>query len=335
MKHRLVKRLLQNIQPSNIFTLIDVGSMGGIEAEWKCIDEDIKVVGFEPDEREFAKLLPSSKKLFLNIALSQEQNDLKFYVSREPGNSSIYKPNFDKLGDFPDCKRFETVSEHLIPASKVSTLDIALRENQIRDADFLKLDTQGSELSILKGGCDYLKDRILGLKVEVEFVEMYRGQPLFADVDGFIQKSGFQLMDLRRAYFKRADYIGYLDKGQMIFGDVLYFKEADCFFSSLENEDHQYVQDKIIKFIAACLVYGASNYAVFILNQARERSYITDDLQAELFHAIKSEEYRLKNLIFVGYNSLKFFYRRFRRRFWPRPLDWADGDSFSGNPMFH
>ena len=40
-----------------MFTLIDVGSMGGIETEWKDVEEEIKVVGFEPDEREFAQLL--------------------------------------------------------------------------------------------------------------------------------------------------------------------------------------------------------------------------------------------------------------------------------------
>ena len=107
----------------------------------------------------------------------------------------------------------------------------------------------------------------------------------------------------------------------------------NCFFASLEGEDSQYAQDKIVKFVAACLIYGASNYAIFLLNRARERNFIAEKLYAELFHTIQHKEYQLKNLIFIGISCLKLFYRRFRRRFWPHPLDWSDGDSFPGSPM--
>lgn len=328
---RLLKVLLKKVQPEHIFTLVDVGTMGGLEAEWKRISDDIRSVGFEPDAREFLKLSSSPNRLYLNLALSQKSEELKFYVSYEPGKSSVYPPNFKLLRNFPHVERFETVNEVLIPASRVESLDSALRKHQIRDVDFLKLDTQGSELSILAGSRDYVHNFILGLKVEVEFLEMYKGQPLFAEVDAYLRGHGFQLIDLRRAYWKRNDHTNFVGKGQLVFGDALYFKKTGTYFSSLKNADACYAQNKTIKFAAACLVYGMRDYAVFLLNQARSHGYVTETLWTELTQAIKTDNHPLRHLYFSGYLSFKSFLRTIRKMF-SRSQDWADGDQFLGNP---
>jgi len=328
----LLSAFLKKVSPEHIFTLVDVGAMGGIEAEWKRIKDDIRVVGFEPDEREFSKLSSSPTRLYLNLAVSQESKDLKFYVSREPGKSSVYEPNLDELRGFPSAQRFETVDKVLIPASRVSTLDTTLRKHQIRDVDFLKLDTQGNELSILIGSRDHLRECVLGLKVEVEFLEMYRDQPLFADVDTFVRAHGFQLMDLRRAYWKRIDHTNFVGKGQLVFGDALYFKTAEAFVASLKNTDAQYARDKTIKFVAVCLVYGLRDHAVFLLNQARGHGYIAEHLHAELARMIQINDRRLRNVCFASYLCLRSCLRLIRKRLSPHPLDWADSDRFLGNP---
>ena len=66
--------------------------------------------------------------------------------------------------------------------------------------DFVKLDTQGTELYILEGMQHTLKRAIFGVEVEVEFIEMYKNQPLFNEVDIFMRKLGFHLFDLKK-YF--------------------------------------------------------------------------------------------------------------------------------------
>ena len=43
----------------------------------------------------------------------------------------------------------------------------------------MKIDAQGSELNILEGGEKFLKNNLIGLQIEVEFNEIYKGQPLF------------------------------------------------------------------------------------------------------------------------------------------------------------
>ncbi|MFM8949052.1 MAG: FkbM family methyltransferase, partial [Acidimicrobiaceae bacterium] len=72
------------------------------------------------------------------------------------------------------------------------TLDSALASKI--QPDFLKLDTQGSELDILHGATASLQN-CLGLEVEVEFREMYQSQPLFGDLSKFLLDNDFDFVD--------------------------------------------------------------------------------------------------------------------------------------------
>lgn len=57
---------------------------------------------------------------------------------------------------------------------------------------FLKLDIQGAELFALSHATARLR-RALVVHTEVEFLPMYKGQPLFAEVDQFLRTHGFVL----------------------------------------------------------------------------------------------------------------------------------------------
>ena len=77
---------------------------------------------------------------------------------------------------------------------KTDTLSNQLKLNNFSEVDFIKIDVQGYGLSVLKGSIEYLSNTI-GLEIEVEFLEIYKNQPLFNKVDSFIQKHNFQLYD--------------------------------------------------------------------------------------------------------------------------------------------
>jgi IS5 family transposase len=59
------------------------------------------------------------------------------------------------------------------------------------DVDCIKIDVQGSELAVFQNASRVLRGTLL-IQTEVEFVELYQGQPLFADVDTFLRAGGFQ-----------------------------------------------------------------------------------------------------------------------------------------------
>lgn len=58
--------------------------------------------------------------------------------------------------------------------------------------DLLKIDIQGAELMVFENAVNRLAEALV-VQTEVEFVPMYRGQPLFSDVDCFLRRHGFLL----------------------------------------------------------------------------------------------------------------------------------------------
>lgn len=74
---------------------------------------------------------------------------------------------------------------------QVRTLDSMFPDVSV---DLLKLDLQGYELEALKGGVNLLS-RTVRVISEIAWFELYEGQPLFTDIDGFLQSHGFRFVD--------------------------------------------------------------------------------------------------------------------------------------------
>jgi len=184
--------------------------------------------------------------------------------------SSVYPPNFNFLNKFADSERFNV--EKIIHLN-ADTLDNQLKKEGIDEVDFIKIDTQGYELSILKGSSNCIEN-IVGLEVEVEFEPLYVGQPLFSEVDNYVKENGFILADLKRYYWKRKNNKNTGNrKGQIIFGDALYFKSPEQILSSSNIS-----QEKIIRTIYVYLSYGYVDLSQVLLNNSKneleERVYI-------------------------------------------------------------
>jgi hypothetical protein len=230
------------------------------------------------------------------------------------------------------------VEETELPASRVEALDTALAGGGVADVDFVKLDTQGSELPILRGATGTLAT-IGAMKVEVEFVPLYEGQPLFSDVDAFMRGAGFQLVDLQRRYWKRNGYTSYPGQGQLIWADALYFREHGAFLDALEDGDAAWAESKVVKFAAACLLYGMHDHAVTLLGAARERGALSAERRDSITSAIAAHDRgvlphdlswlhpKLRRL--VGYAVRRW--NRAERRLDPAGDDWSNADAFLGN----
>ena len=80
---------------------------------------------------------------------------------------------------------------------EVETLDYFCTRHRISGIDVLKIDTQGYDLNVLKGATAFLGfGRIGAILTEVNFISMYKGQPTFADLHGFLCSFGYRLVDL-------------------------------------------------------------------------------------------------------------------------------------------
>lgn len=75
------------------------------------------------------------------------------------------------------------------------SLDKLLETNSLKKPDFIKIDTQGYELEILKGAEEALKSAEFVL-LEISFLDIYVNCPLVADVLIFMKERGFVVYDI-------------------------------------------------------------------------------------------------------------------------------------------
>jgi len=272
------------------FGVIDVGSRDGLHHMFKEAASFIEAVGFEPDVDECEQLNKRLRKdtsyrslTFLPFGLGRADGQQILNLCRSRGVSSVYQPNRSFLDRFPDACRYDVVDTLRIP---VREFDGLLKDQKVRlpnNIDFMKIDTQGSELDILHGARETLRNQVVAVEVEIEFARLYESQPLFLEVDSFLSECGFTLFKLRRVEWVRQNYEHrpHLSAGQLVFGDALYLKDPlNPQLPWMPKDSHQ-----AEALILISLLYDLHDFALetisvpriaSMLNADKVRQYIMD-----------------------------------------------------------
>ncbi len=169
--------------------IIDVGAMAveGNANIYERISDISVVIGFEPDIKECEKLNYDSgnNQVFFPHFIGDGTTGT-FRKCNYNMTSSFYEPDTELLKKFQcleELTKVETRTEE-----KTKRLDFF---EEIADADYLKVDAQGSEVDIFNGAEKLLTDSILVVHTEVCFIPLYKGQPLFAEIDQSLREKGF------------------------------------------------------------------------------------------------------------------------------------------------
>jgi FkbM family methyltransferase len=128
-------------------TIYDIGAYHGVYT-LALASKGCLVYAFEPNPNSYEKLLTNvnlngfkNVKAF-NIGLSDHRNMLEFFVSSDPGRSSFHRFNATYGGNkIVSIKRID-----------VDTLDNLIEEKRIVPPNHIKIDVEGHELKILRGG---------------------------------------------------------------------------------------------------------------------------------------------------------------------------------------
>ena len=176
---------------------VDVGALWGVDnhlVNSLNLMGFVKIIGFEPDENECAKLRgQNSNNTYLSVGVGDEDCLRKFYITTFNACSSFLEPDLAALAGAPHRDLFHVTRTVEIPMRRLESL---LVEGAIQQPDFLKIDAQGFELNILNG-CGSCLDNIIGIRLETQFRPVYKGQATFGDIYSFLSKRKFILRDLR------------------------------------------------------------------------------------------------------------------------------------------
>lgn len=311
--------------------VVDVGASGGASSRWRRVERHLQVIGFDADQRapeadESGRNLPVK---FLNVALHRTKARLEFHLTKRQENSSIFLPNRVFLDQFPEADRYDVVDTVQMDAD---ALDTQLSLHGIPSADFMKIDTQGSELAILEGAEQTLRSSVISLEVEVEFAPLYQGQPLFGDVERYLTAHGFCLLDLRPYYWKRksGQHIGG-PKGQLVFADALYVRELSSFaelLASLASDADR--RAKVLHLMSVCVIYGYLDYA---RTAFRQHQALFAAREVQVVEAVIGREISMSTRLpaFPGRGHLAVWLNALHGVFQPSHRGWGTAGPTLGN----
>lgn len=144
---------------------------------------------FEPREDQVLSKLVRDNINVYPFAILDYDGEGTLHVTKKVSCSSFLEPNLELLQKIQptNWKRFEIQKSIQVP---VRRLDSLLDPSAV--IQHLIIDTQGSELSVLQG-CGDLLNNTVKITCEVEYVELYKDQPLYSDISEYLSTFGFKL----------------------------------------------------------------------------------------------------------------------------------------------
>lgn len=176
-----------------IDTFFDIGAnIGQYAHNLRYFNYNSKIVSFEPLSSAFDKMKYLSDTddnwLIRNYGLGSENKKMKINIS-ENSVSSSFLENSDTLTNIVPQTRY--IANEIV---EIKRLDSVVDEfSDSKSKIFAKIDAQGYETEVIEGskGCI---DRIYGFQIEMPFVELYKGEKTFFEMNDFMNNLGFKLV---------------------------------------------------------------------------------------------------------------------------------------------
>lgn len=202
-------------------TVFDVGANTGRSAiHFSTEFPSAQIYSFEPFSAAFGELSETVKELPrvrpINIGLGERAETRRLFIQSGSELNSLLPPSPSAV-EYIDPLSVAREGECEI---QITTLDAFCVEKGIEWIDLLKIDTQGSELSVLRGSSEMLrKGRIKTIFLEVNFVPLYEGQCSFSDI--------ISLLDSFHCCFVGFYEPAFADEGFLKWADALFVRPGN------------------------------------------------------------------------------------------------------------
>ncbi len=199
-----------NLNFKDFKTVLDVGAYYGQFTE-DAINKNplVEVHAFEPSNEAYDVLKKKfqKKNIILNKnAISDFNGETDFYLNYLDLTNSLLKstPVNDVLNRLTRNVGMQKIT--------VITLDWYCQQMNLKNIDFLKIDTQGNSYNVLLGAHQLLTNKsIKYIYVETEFIQIYENEKCFSEIELMMKKIGYQVVNLYDIHYTQDGRIAWCD----------------------------------------------------------------------------------------------------------------------------
>ncbi|MBL7916859.1 MAG: FkbM family methyltransferase [Bacteroidia bacterium] len=209
--------ILSKYNSSESRIILDIGAFDGKTAiAYHKLFPNAIIYSFEPYSLSYNQLTNAVKgykniKTFKN-AIAEKSGKLNLNINNSFATNSLLSSN-----------KTDSEIDNLITTEGSELVDVVcideFAENQkLNKIDVLKLDIQGGELAALKGAIKMLEKQSISLiYVEVEFIEIYKNQPLFHTIVEYLASYKYKLFNIYNMHNN--------NNGQLLWADAIFISE--------------------------------------------------------------------------------------------------------------
>ena len=235
----LTKEIIKNkFFKDDKFILFDVGASQGIDTIWNLFDDFLLAYGFDPLVKEIQRLnqINNNANIHYFDAFITDNNKKLISPKKYP---KVWQrtSTIDHLNNinFNFNETFNNNDKELIYSKNKYSLDVFIKKNDIKNIDFIKIDTDGNDIAVLNG-CNHLFKHCdpLGIMIECQLHGDKSTQSnTFRNIDRILTNIGYSLFDFEVYRYSRKslpskflyNLIAQTERGQILWGDALYIKD--------------------------------------------------------------------------------------------------------------
>ena len=247
--------IIRTLLKSEKLIALDVGAQGGFNSDIffpKKYNDFFEPILVEPIKSEAEKL--NENKFVIQNALWSSKIRKKINIlDNRLGSSSMFEPDIDKF-EMHDIEDNELNNFKVTRTVEVDcdTIDNSLKKLKFENLDYLKIDTQGSELEILKGIGHYRPQLI---KIEAHIYSMYKEVPEWNKLVNFLYELNYLIIDWKGIGKHKARLPAEME---MIF--IPNFNSEEGKKKIMDNQE---------KFISLLLIFGQINILKLIIKKLK------------------------------------------------------------------
>jgi FkbM family methyltransferase len=211
--------------------VLDIGAnIGDVSKEIFYLNKKINIISFEPGL--FSRIILRIRVYINNL---YNVSIIPFALSDKIGYSFLYVPEKRKnlLGiglahletpyEYFSKRKFNILRDYV----HVSTIDQVVSDLKLESVDFIKIDVEGFELKVLKGGVNVLKKFNPTLCIEIDDKTLLRAGDKAINIYNFLNDFNYQSYKIINGKFEK------VNNGTN--GDQVFFFTKDNFKKILKN----------------------------------------------------------------------------------------------------